>query len=80
VPVAVGVADGFCKVDIKPDGPLHDHEVAPVELAERLTIPPTQIGPLLDGAAVGTLFTVTVVVYTVAGEQPEAAPLLTVNE
>jgi hypothetical protein len=62
VPVAVGVADGFCNVDVKPEGPLHDHDVAPVELADRLTVPPTQIGPSLAGAAVGTLFTVTLVV------------------
>ena len=43
----VGVAVGFCSVDVYPEGPLHDHAVASLELADRVTVPPTQIGPLL---------------------------------
>ena len=45
----------------------------------RLTVPPTHIGLLLVGAAVGTALTVTAVVYTVPELQPEPV-LLTVNE
>jgi hypothetical protein len=42
-------------VEVKPDGPVHDHAVALLELAERVTVPPAHIGPLLvapvdDGA------------------------------
>ena len=49
VPLAVGVNDGFCTVDANPDGPVHDHEVAPVELAKRLAVPPTHSTPPLVG-------------------------------
>jgi uncharacterized protein (DUF58 family) len=50
-------------------------------LAVRVTVPPTHIYPLLLGAAVGVVLTVTVVVYTVAGAQPGCVePSLTVSE
>ena len=50
-------------------------------MAVNVTVPPLQIGPLLDGAAVGVALTVTEVVYTVAGEHPASAvPSLTVSE
>jgi hypothetical protein len=76
----VGVAVGFCKDEVKPEGPLHDHEVASLELADRVTVPPTQIGPLLVAPVDdGIGLTVTVVVYTVVGEQPIPV-LLNVNE
>ena len=42
----------------------------------RLTVPPLQIGPSFEGAAVGVGLTVTVVVYTVTGAQPDALMLL----
>ena len=59
----VGVAVGFCRVEAKPDGPLHDQDVAPVELASRFTVPPTHIGPsFVAPVEVGTEFTVTDVV------------------
>ena len=59
----VGVAVGFCIVDAKPDGPLHDQDVAPVEFADRFTVPPTHIGPsLVAPVDVGTELTVTDVV------------------
>jgi len=62
--------------------PLHAYSIVPVppDAAEvRFTVPPTHIGVLLVGAAVGTAFTVTAVVYTVPELQPEPV-LLTVNE
>jgi len=34
----------------------------PPELADRLTAPPLQIGPLFAGAAVGVALTITIVV------------------
>ena len=48
--------------------------------AVNVTVPVIHIGPLFVGAAVGAALTVTVVVVTVDGLQPDAAPLLTVNE
>jgi hypothetical protein len=52
----------------------------PAPFAVRLTVPPTHIGPLLVGAAVGVAFTATDVVYTVDGLQPASAvPSLTVR-
>jgi hypothetical protein len=63
VPVTVGTSDGFCKVELKPEGPLHDHPVAPVLLADRFTVPPAHIGPsLVAPDEVGAALTVTVVV------------------
>ncbi len=51
-----------------------------LELALKVTVPPLQIGPLFVAPLeVGTGLTVTVVVYTVAGAQPEPT-LLTVSE
>ena len=45
------------------DGPLHEYILAPPDgLAVRVTVPPTQIGPLLVGAAAGDGLTVTLVV------------------
>ena len=79
--VTVGVAVGFCAVVELRLLPLHTNEVAPpAEFAVKLTVPPLQIGPSLDGAAVGVGLTVTVVVYTVTGAQPDALMLLTVSE
>ena len=63
VPVAVGVAVGFCKEEEKPEGPDQDHAVALLELAERATVPPTHIVPLLVAPVEdGTGLTLTVVV------------------
>ncbi len=48
---------------MKPDGPLQLQVVASLELEERVTVPPTQIGPLFVAPVDdGTGFTVTVVV------------------
>ena len=41
------MAVGFCKEEVKPSGPDHDHAVASLELAESVTVPPAHIGPLL---------------------------------
>lgn len=61
--------------------PLHEYAVTPPDgFAVSDTVEPLQMVPLLVGAAVGVGFTLTVVVYTVDGLQPEAPPLLTVNE
>jgi hypothetical protein len=77
-PVTVGVAVGFCKPDAKDAGPLHEYVLAPPDgLAESVTVPPIQMYPLLVGVATGLLFTVTIVVYMVAGAQ---LPSLTVSE
>ena len=81
--VVVGVA-----VVVVPDveplilGPLHAYVVVlPLPLAFSVTVPPLHIYPLFDGAAVGVEFTVTFVVYTVAGLQPGLPlPSDTVNE
>ena len=79
--VTVGVAVGFCAVVELRLLPLHTNDVAPpAELAVRFTVPPLQIGPSFEGAAVGVGLTVTVVVYTVTGAQPDALILLTVSE
>jgi hypothetical protein len=76
----VGVAVGFCNDEVKPEGPLHDHAIASLELEESVTVPPTHIGPLFVAPVDdGTGLTVTVVVYTVVGEQPIPV-LLNVNE
>jgi hypothetical protein len=61
--VIVGVAVGFCKVDVKPPGPVHDHADAFIELAVSVTEPPLQIGllfvaPLDDGTALTDTITV----------------------
>ena len=78
--VTVGVAVGFCKVEVKPSVPDQLHAVALLELELRVTVPPKQTVPLfvapLDD---GTGLTVTDVVYTVAGVQP-LPTLLTVSE
>ena len=69
--VAVGVITGFCAAEVEPSEPLHDQAVALLELSFNVTLPPLHIGPLLVAPVeVGTVFTVTVVVYTVDGLQP----------
>ena len=80
--VVVGVAVGFCAVVDDRLAPLQVYTDAPLAgLAVSVTVPPTQIEPLLAGAAVGMPLTVTEVVYTVLGAQPGASvPLLTVSE
>ena len=63
VPVAVGVAVGFCNDEVKPDGPDQDQAVALLEFAVNVTVLPIHIGPLLVAPLdVGTGFTVSVVV------------------
>jgi hypothetical protein len=55
--------------------------VLPPGFAVSVTVPPLHIGLLFVGAAVGVELTVTLVVYTVPGTQPDAAvPFVTVNE
>ena len=80
--VAVGVAGGFATVVEDRSGPAQVNTVAPpAGLAVSVAVPPLHIGPLLVGAAVGVGFTVTDVVYTVDGLQPEwPLPSLTVSE
>ena len=79
--VAVGVITGLCTAEVEPSDPVHDHAVALLELSYKFTVPPLHIGPLFVAPVeVGIAFTVTVVVYTVDGLQPEAPLLLSVNE
>ena len=77
--VTVGVAVGFCKVELNPSVALQFHAVALLELALKVAVPPTQIAPLFVAPLeVGTGLTVTVVKYIVPGLQPLPV-LLTVN-
>ena len=65
--------------ELKP-GPVHDHDVASLEFALNVAVPPTHIEPLLVAPVDdGTGLTVTVVVYTVDGLHPMPV-LLSVNE
>ena len=57
-------------VELNPPGPVHNHEVAAVELALSVTVPPSHIGPSFDGAAVGMGFIVTVTLSS-APQQPD---------
>ena len=59
---------GFVKVEVKPDGPLHEYVVGvavPVILEKRFTVPPTQAGLLFDGAVANEF-----IVTTTVAEQP----------
>lgn len=77
VVVTDGDTTGFVAAEVNPPGPVHEKVVAPPDgFAVSVAVPVLHIGPLLVGAAAG-LFTVTVVVYVVAGLQPA---LLTVSE
>ena len=62
VVVIVGVAVGFCKLDVKPSEPCQFHAVVLLELAFNVAVPPTQITPLFVAPVEdGTGLTVTVV-------------------
>jgi hypothetical protein len=80
-PVTVGVAVGFAIEEDDNEVPLQLYtDAPPAPFAVRFTVPPTHIGPLLVGAAVGVAFTATDVVYTVDGLQPASVvPSLTVR-
>jgi hypothetical protein len=43
---------GFCWLEVKPPGPVHE-KIVPLPLAKRLTDPPVHAGPLLVAFAVG---------------------------
>ena len=82
-PVTVGIAVvvAVLREPVIP-GPVHENvfePTAPVAFAIRFTVPPRHIGPLLVGAAVGTGFTLTLVVYAVPELHPEAA-FVTITE
>ena len=59
---------GFCKSEVKPFGPVHEKEIAPVAVAFRLIVPPSSTGELLEavtkvgGVQVGVTITVVTVV------------------
>jgi hypothetical protein len=80
-PVTVGVAVGLAIDEEDNETPLQLYtDAPPAPFAVRFTVPPTHIGPLLVGAAVGVAFTATDVVYTVDGLQPASVvPSLTVR-
>jgi hypothetical protein len=61
VVVAVGLITGFVKVDVEPSEPVHNHAVAWLETADKPTVPPSHIGLVLVGAAVGIGLTVAIV-------------------
>jgi len=78
--VTVGVAVGLAIVVEERNGPAHVYVlVLPPAPALNATLPPSQIGPLFDGEAVGCAATVTEVVYTVEGLHP-GPELATVKE
>ena len=80
MPTTVGVNIGFCAAELDPSDPAHDHVMALLELALNPTVPPRHNGLVFPGPVdVGAGFTVTVVVYIVAGWQPLPIPL-TVSE
>ena len=62
---------GFCKVEVKPLGPLQFHEVAPVALPDKDNVAPAQTGLGLADAdtPVGAVSTVTAIV---AVDEPQA--------
>jgi hypothetical protein len=66
VPLAAIVAagmEGFCKVEVKPFGPVHEYDAPTILEAERLSVEPAQIGALLvavGAAGVGLTTTLTV--------------------
>ena len=63
VVVTVGTSVGFCKVDVKPSDPTHDHAVALVELENNEAVNPLHIAPsLVAPVENGTGLTETVVV------------------
>jgi hypothetical protein len=76
--VAVGVAVVFCVVVVDRLAPAHVQLVVELlVLPPRFTVPPTHIGPsLVRPDVVGTSFTVTVVIYTVAFPQPDPVPVM----
>lgn len=78
--MAAGVITGFCNDEVNPPGPVHDHDVALLEFAFNVTVPPMQTGPLLVAPVdEGIGLTTTVVVY--ADDEPQPLPgLLTVSE
>ena len=78
--MAVGLITGLCAAEVDPSDPVHDHAVALLELSFNVTVPPLHIGPLFVAPVdVGSVITVTVVVYTVDGLQPLPV-LLSVSE
>ena len=80
IDVVAGAIVGFCRVELYPPGPIHDQDVAFVEFALSVTVPPAHTGPLLVGPAeLGTGFTTSVVVYML--DELHALPgLLTTSE
>ena len=71
---------GFCKVEVNPFEPVHNHAVALFELAANVAVPPLHMTPpLVAPVDDGTGFTETTVVYTMFGLQP-LPTLLTVSE
>jgi len=80
VEVTTGEVAGFCAVELKPPGPVHNHPVALLELAFKIALPPMHIGLVFVGPVdKGIWLMVTVVVYTVP--EPQIGPaLLTDNE
>jgi len=44
--------DGFCKVELKPFGPVHNHEVAYPPFSYKFSVLPVQTGELLDADAI----------------------------
>ena len=58
--------EGDCTVELKPDGPDQlNVEPFTVDVPMRLSVPPSQKGPLLEAVTTGTGFTITIVVSAV---------------
>jgi hypothetical protein len=54
--VVTEVSTGFCNVEEKLFGPVHEYEIPPVAL--RFRVVPEQTGPLLEARGIGNEFTV----------------------
>ena len=53
VPATAGLTVGFCIVEVKPDGPLHDQLTASPPVSISVTSSPIHTGPLLLAEHVG---------------------------
>lgn len=63
--VPTPVSTGFCEVEENPFGPFHTY-VAPVGLAVRLKLPPTQAGELLEAAGADGVWLIVTAMVAVA--------------
>jgi len=67
---------GFCRLDVKPFGPVHEYVAPLIVDALSWIVAPSQYGPVLEAVgAAGIGLTVTWVAFDAAPVQPEAVTL-----